>query len=119
MTEKAIVITGCSSGFGRCTALELASRGWHVFATVRKEADRESLLAEAMSHNCQENLTPLLCDITHEAEVTALAREVEASLRSGEPEALPRLDALLNNAGSAYGGPIELMPMDIYELNLN
>lgn len=112
MTRKTIVITGCSSGFGRCTALELASRGWHVFATVRKEADRESLLAEAVSHNCQENLTPLLCDITHEDEVTALAREVEASLRSGEPEAsTPRLDALLNNAGSGYGGPIELMPI--------
>ncbi len=113
MTGKTIVITGSSSGFGRCTALELAGRGWHVFATVRKEADRESLLAEAARLHCQEHLTPLLCDITHEDEVTALAQQVETLLSAlpGEQDA-PRLDALLNNAGSAYGGPVELMPMD-------
>jgi NAD(P)-dependent dehydrogenase (short-subunit alcohol dehydrogenase family) len=113
MTGKTIVITGSSSGFGRCTTLELAKRGWHVFATVRKEADRESLLAEAAEQNCQENLTPLLCDITHEDQVTALVQQVEDQLRtrSGGQETL-RLDALLNNAGSAYGGPVELMSMD-------
>lgn len=111
MTRKTIVITGSSSGFGHRTALELASRGWHVFATVRKEADRESLLAEAA--DCQDHLTPLLCDITHEDEVAALVQQVETRLGAlaGEHGA-PRLDALLNNAGSAYGGPIELMPMD-------
>lgn len=113
MTEKAIVITGGSSGFGRSTSLELARRGWHVFVTVRKEADREDLLAEATQQNCRDHLTPLLCDITHEDEVTALAQQVETLLRAlpGE-QGVPHLDALLNNAGSAYGGPIELMPMD-------
>ncbi|GAC1468700.1 MAG: SDR family oxidoreductase [Ktedonobacteraceae bacterium] len=133
MSNKTIVVTGCSSGFGRTTALELAGRGWLVFATVRKEADRESLLAEAALRHCQENLRPLLCDITHDDEVTALARQVEDLLRSrattlpgdtgntGDSPALA-LDALLNNAGSAYGGPIELMPLeDIraqFELNV-
>lgn len=111
MTEKTIVITGSSSGFGRSTALELARRGWHVFATVRKEADRESLLAEAA--NFQDHLTPLLCDITHEDEVAALVQQVETRLGAlTGGHGVPRLDALLNNAGSAYGGPIELMPMD-------
>jgi len=125
MTGKTIVITGCSSGFGRCTALELAGRGWHVFATVRKDADRESLLAEAALHNCQEHVTPLLCDIIHDEDIVALAQAVETLLRaaSGEPEtATPQLDALLNNAGSAYGGPIELIPMEHvraqFELNV-
>lgn len=111
MTRKTIVITGSSSGFGRSTALELARRGWHVFATVRKEADRESLLAEAV--NFQDHLTPLLCDITHEDEVAALVQQVETRLGALTSEHdVPHLDALLNNAGSAYGGPIELMPMD-------
>ncbi len=125
MTGKAIVITGCSSGFGRCTALELAERGWRVFATVRKDADRESLLAEAARRNCRENLTLLLCDITCNDEIISLAQEVEALLRSasGESEnSEPRLEALLNNAGSAYGGPVELMPMEHiraqFELNV-
>src|SRR5690242_7608086 len=42
---KTMVIAGCSSGLGRVTALRMAKRGWHVFATFRKEADRASLIA--------------------------------------------------------------------------
>jgi NAD(P)-dependent dehydrogenase (short-subunit alcohol dehydrogenase family) len=123
MTRKTIVITGSSSGFGRCTSLELAKRGWLVFATVRKESDRESVLAEAAELNCQENLIPLLCDITHENEVGTLVQQVETQLRTFSSEReTPRLDALLNNAGTAYGGPVELMPMDDirsqFELNV-
>src|SRR5260370_985586 len=51
--SKTVVITGCSSGVGRCTALELARHGWLVFATVRKEEDRASLLHEAEVQQCQ------------------------------------------------------------------
>ncbi len=115
MTRKTIVITGCSSGFGRCTALALARRGWHVFATVRQEADRESLLTEARSQQCQENLTPLLCDIVQNDQIQALVCQVEELLREEtgtDTPASPRLNALLNNAGTAYGGPIELLALD-------
>lgn len=115
MTRKTIVITGCSSGFGRCTALELARRGWHVFATVRREADRESLLQEAEEQHCHNNITPLFCDITNSEQVEQLVRDVESALLSEtglSSEQRPGLDALLNNAGTAYGGPVELVPLD-------
>ncbi len=119
MVRKSIVITGCSSGFGRCTALELARHGWQVFATVRKEEDRVGLLQEAEELHCRDNLTPLLCDITHIDQVHELRRSVEESLRAelaAEPRAsettVPRLDALLNNAGTAYGAPIEMVPLE-------
>ncbi len=115
MTRKTIVITGCSSGFGRCTALELARQGWLVFATVRKEADRDSLLQEATFQQCSDNITPLLCDITQHEQVVQLAQNIETLLRAEQSlgqEHLPRLDALLNNAGTAYAGPIELVPLD-------
>ncbi|GCE25843.1 short-chain dehydrogenase/reductase [Dictyobacter alpinus] len=123
MTQKTIVITGCSSGFGRCTALDLARRNWHVFATVRKDADKESLLQEAEQQKCQAHITPLLCDITQSEQVAKLVSDVEQILRTEAGETQPlRLDALLNNAGTAYGGPIELMPLeDIrsqFELNV-
>lgn len=45
----------------------------------------------------------MLCDITHAAQVEALGRTVA--------EAAPALDALLNNAGTAYPGPLELLPL--------
>jgi NAD(P)-dependent dehydrogenase (short-subunit alcohol dehydrogenase family) len=116
MDKKTIVITGCSSGFGRITALTLAEKGWHVFGTVRKETDRESLLAEAVQRGCPQNLTILFCDITQQEQIEQLMEQVTEHLRGGEAmeheESAPRLDALMNNAGTAYGGPIELLPVE-------
>jgi NAD(P)-dependent dehydrogenase (short-subunit alcohol dehydrogenase family) len=102
--SRTIVITGCSTGFGRVTALHLARQGWRVFATVRKEADRESLLAEAAEAGVAERLTAAICDVTKAEDVQSLARSVGATS--------PYLNALLNNAGTAYPGPLELLPLD-------
>lgn len=96
-----ILITGCSSGFGRVTAFHLAQRGWRVLAVVRKAADAESLRNEAAQKNV--SLEPLVCAITDDAQVAELGRTV-ATLT-------PALDALLNNAGTAYPGPLEILPL--------
>jgi NAD(P)-dependent dehydrogenase (short-subunit alcohol dehydrogenase family) len=101
--SKTIVITGCSSGLGRATALHLASLGWRVWATVRKESDLSSLLVEAMGKGWQDRLTPVLCDITHADEVARLTRVVA--------DATPTLDALVNNAGTGFPGPLELLAL--------
>ncbi len=98
---KTVVITGCSSGFGRATALRLAQRGWRTLAVVRKAGDAESLRAEAAQK--QVTLEPLVYTITDDAQVAELGRAVAALT--------PRLDALLNNAGTAYPGPLELLPL--------
>ena len=79
MREKTNVITGCPSGFGRITALELASRGWHVFATVRKAMDQESLLNAAASLGNEDRIHPIKCDITQDEQVSALAQTVTAA----------------------------------------
>ena len=42
--NKSVLITGCSSGIGRTTALYLAHNGFTVFASVRKEKDRQEML---------------------------------------------------------------------------
>jgi NAD(P)-dependent dehydrogenase (short-subunit alcohol dehydrogenase family) len=98
---KTILITGCSSGFGRATAFHLAQRGWRVLAVVRKTGDAESLRREATEKNV--SVEPLLCAITDDAQVAELGRAVAALT--------PTLDALLNNAGTAYPGPLELLPL--------
>jgi NAD(P)-dependent dehydrogenase (short-subunit alcohol dehydrogenase family) len=111
MNKKRIVITGCSSGFGRVTAAELAKRGWQVFGTVRKESDRESLENEAQTHGYKGNLTIVLCDITCAEQIAALVEQVR-NVAGEADDSEPTLDALLNNAGTAYGGPMELMLLD-------
>jgi NAD(P)-dependent dehydrogenase (short-subunit alcohol dehydrogenase family) len=101
---KSAVITGCSSGFGRVTSLHLAQNGWQVFATVRSETDRDDLLAEAHALGCREYLAVLLCDVTREEQVGAMAAVLTG--------AVPRLNALVNNAGAAFPAPLELLPLD-------
>ena len=43
MTQRSILITGCSSGIGLCAATELKKHGWRVFAAARKSKDVEKL----------------------------------------------------------------------------
>jgi len=46
--QKTILITGCSSGIGLCTAHHLTQRGYRVFATARNEKDVDRLLADGL-----------------------------------------------------------------------
>jgi NAD(P)-dependent dehydrogenase (short-subunit alcohol dehydrogenase family) len=78
--------------------------------TVRQEAHRAELLAEAAAKGLQDQLSPFLCDITEPADVQRLAQHV-AEQGAG-------LDALLNNAGTNYPGPLELMPLDVVRAQL-
>ncbi len=48
-TARAALITGCSTGIGRATALYLASRGWHVIATARNIESIRELQSQAQS----------------------------------------------------------------------
>jgi NAD(P)-dependent dehydrogenase (short-subunit alcohol dehydrogenase family) len=107
---QSVVITGCSSGFGRVTALHLAQHGWQVFATVRRETDRDDLLAEAQDLGCRERLAVLLCDITRDEQVRKLAAVLTG--------AAARLDALVNNAGASFPAPLELLPLDTLRAQL-
>jgi NAD(P)-dependent dehydrogenase (short-subunit alcohol dehydrogenase family) len=47
-TERAILITGCSSGIGRHAAETLARRGYRVFATTRRRADTDELAGQGL-----------------------------------------------------------------------
>jgi len=85
-----VLITGCSSGFGRCAAIELARRGHEVVATARNPETIADL-----------NVAQILAlDVNHDESVN------EAVAQAGE------LDALLNNAGWSTNGPIEKTPLD-------
>ena len=103
MDNKTILITGCSTGFGRVTTLHLLKRGWRVLATVRKEEDKQSLLKEASEQSWGDRLAVFLCDVTNDDQVNALGKSVADSV--------PQLDALINNAGTSYPMPIELLPL--------
>lgn len=92
---KSIVVTGVSTGIGHAAAAVLAKAGFHVFGSVRKEADAARLKTEL-----GDRFTPLLFDVTDEAAVKQGAATVRAALK-GET-----LAGLVNNAGIAVSGPL-------------
>ncbi|HYM54802.1 MAG TPA: SDR family NAD(P)-dependent oxidoreductase [Solirubrobacteraceae bacterium] len=93
--SKAVLITGCSSGIGRATALRLAGSGWTVYATARRP---ESIadLADAGCHT-------LALDVTDEQLMRAAVDAVE--------RAEGAVGVLINNAGYSQSGAIETVPL--------
>ena len=98
---SAIVITGTSTGIGRASALELDRRGFRVFAGVRAGPAAEQLRAAASPR-----LTPVEIDVTDPAGIAAAAKTI------GEAVGGHGIAGLVNNAGIAVPGPLELLPLE-------
>ncbi len=95
--NELIVVTGASTGIGAATARELAHKGFHVLAGVRREVDADALRADGIE--------PRILDITVESDVAAVADRVAT-----DPLRRP-LRALVNNAGIAINAPVETLPI--------
>lgn len=94
---KYVIVSGASRGIGRHSAIALAEAGFHVLAGVRNAADTRSLAALGI-----ENLSPINLDITKGADISALSETLYGQELSG----------LVNNAGIAALGPLELLSLD-------
>ena len=109
LTGVSILITGCSSGFGRLGAEHYARLGAKVFATMRNLPRPEAAELEALAKSEKLDITVLEIDITKDAQVTA---GVTAALKA----AGGKLDVLINNAGMSIAGPIEAQDMEATQL---
>ena len=102
-----VIITGCSSGIGRCVAEGLKEKGYRVFATARKKADVDILIAEGF-------------------ESAQLDLANSASIRSAFATILEKADgeiyALFNNGAYGQPGAVEDLSRDVlrqqFEVNL-
>jgi len=95
-TSKAVLITGCSTGIGRATAVRLARAGETVYASARR--------AESIGDLESEGCRVLALDVCDEASMRAAVEGVER--REGA------VGALVNNAGYGSEGPLEEVPME-------
>lgn len=105
--QKAILVTGASSGIGRNLAETLAKEGYFVYAGARKQADMDAL-------NKIPNIQAVRLDVTRQDEIDAAAEIVRAGGKG--------LYGLVNNAGVAALGPITEISEDelawIFDVNV-
>jgi len=100
--SSAVLVTGCSSGFGDLIARTLARDGHHVFATMRDLRTRNAEPASALRAWAREQgarLDVLELDVTSDPSVQGAVNEM---LRQAG-----RIDVVINNAGVAASGPLE------------
>jgi NAD(P)-dependent dehydrogenase (short-subunit alcohol dehydrogenase family) len=107
MTQKSILITGCSSGIGLDAAHGLKAAGWRVFASCRQQKDCDRLASEGFD-------APRIDYADADSIVNGLAEVLEATGGT--------LDALFNNGAFACPGAVEDLPVGglraIFETNV-
>jgi NAD(P)-dependent dehydrogenase (short-subunit alcohol dehydrogenase family) len=99
MSERSILITGCSSGIGLASAREMKARGWRVFATARKPEDLARLRDEVAVES-------LYLDYAEPASIAEAAKHVLAATEG-------KLTALFNNGGYGQLGAVEDLTPDV------
>ncbi|MBD2749151.1 SDR family oxidoreductase [Microvirga sp. BT688] len=95
--KKTVLITGCSSGFGKASARYFAGRGWNVIATMR-DPDAEKDLS---------GLDGVLVTRLDVQDSASIDQAIHAGI-----ERFGRIDALVNNAGFGLFGVFEGTPRD-------
>ncbi len=110
---KKILITGCSSGFGNLSAKYLATKHYHVYATMRNTNGKNAQVAQELKDYAKKNnlkLEVLDMDVTSDDSVESAISKI------------PEVDVLINNAGLGFGGPIEAFSsqqcLDQLDLNI-
>jgi NAD(P)-dependent dehydrogenase (short-subunit alcohol dehydrogenase family) len=98
--QRAVVVTGASSGIGEGCGLRLDGLGFQVFAGVRREQDSDALRRKA-----SERLAPVMLDVTDPLSAQSASDSVAAATGG------VGLAGLVNNAGTAVAAPIEFLPL--------
>src|SRR3989338_7702717 len=96
--KRVVLITGCSSGFGREMASQFLKQGWITIATLRKASERRSIFSDEMQAY-PDRLFVMPLDVTDAGERRNIAEFVRSRF--------DQLDCLVNNAGYGLFGALE------------
>jgi NAD(P)-dependent dehydrogenase (short-subunit alcohol dehydrogenase family) len=102
--QKAVFVTGASTGIGRKITERLAAAGYFVYATARKDADLAALGRIA-------NVQALRLDVISAQDIAAAVDVVTKAGRG--------LHGLVNNAGMGTAGPVVDAKLDEFELAMD
>ncbi len=95
MQTKTVLITGCSSGFGKAMVTKFLEDGWEVYATMRRANERQNIFLKELKRY-KSHLKILELDVTSTSDRKNLARSLPKNL-----------NCLINNAGYMLLGALE------------
>jgi short-subunit dehydrogenase len=104
LNQKVALITGTSSGIGLLTAVDMASAGFRVIATMRDTMKATRLMKAANEAGVSANMEIRPLDITKFDALPGIINEIAA--------AHGRIDVVVNNAGYALAGFAEDISLD-------
>lgn len=90
-TQRAVLVTGATSGIGLRTAEHLSASGFYVYAGARKQADMERL-------NAMENVEAVRLDVTSSEDIAAAVAQITKAGKG--------LYGVVNNAGVVIFAPL-------------
>jgi NAD(P)-dependent dehydrogenase (short-subunit alcohol dehydrogenase family) len=102
--QKAVLITGASTGIGRSMAELMASKGHFVYAGARKDKDMEEL-------NAIENIQAVRLDVTDQEQIDAAVKTITEAGRG--------LYGLINNAGVGVLYPLIEVPEGEFDFQMD
>lgn len=107
-SELAVFVTGCDSGFGQAIAMDLAEKGFHVFAGCLS-------IAGMAQYKDLQSVTAVNLDVTNDKDPLD-ALEVVSNWLNKSKNPKPRfLHAVINNAGIGSNGPIDWTSVSDFE----
>lgn len=106
--QGTVVITGASTGIGQACALLLDRLGFSVFAGVRQDID-----AQILQEKASQRLIPIFLDVTDAESIASVVNRVTNTV--GEAG----ISGLVNNAGIAVPGPLELLAIAEFQHQMN
>ena len=110
MTQKTVLITGCSSGIGLETAIECAKAGHRVFATMRN-LDKKEKLEQRIVEEHLENVEIIRLDVS---DSTSIRNTIASIVRK-----VDNIDVLFNNAGYMVVGSLEDLTLEEIRQQIN
>lgn len=102
--QKAVLITGATTGIGRSMAELMASKGHFVYAGARKDEDMAEL-------NAIDNIMAIRLDVTDQEQIDAAVKTIEAEGRG--------LYGLINNAGVGVIYPLIEVPESEFDFQMD
>lgn len=106
---RAILVTGCDSGFGCDFSLSLVKKGWKVYAGCLTPQGVAALQTRAAGS--AGTMIALPMDVTKQADIDRMVKKIKE-------ECPKKLFAVVNNAGVGQGGLVDWTPLESYRKTL-